>query len=119
MPRLKEIKNIKEKIIVTAAFCMLISVLWIFQTPCIIKHITGIPCPGCYITRGLLAALRLDLVTAWNYHPMFWSVPVLYLYFLFDGRLFKNKTVNNGLMLLILGGFILNWIFRLVGLLSA
>ena len=116
---MKKIKNIKEKIIITLAFCTYIGVLWILQAPCIIKLITGIPCPGCYITRGVLAALRLDFVTAWNYHPMFWSIPVLYLYYLFDGKLFKNRFLNSGLIAVIIIGFFANWVIRLFLLLFA
>ena len=119
MKKLKEIKNKKVKIIATLAFCALICVLWIFQTPCIIKFITGIPCPGCYITRGVLAALRFDFVSAWSYHPMFWSIPVLYLYYLFDGRLFKSKILNSGLIALIIIGFLINWGIRLFLLFAA
>lgn len=119
MKKLKEIKNLKEKAVFTLAFCALISVLWIFQTPCIIKYITGIPCPGCYITRGVLAAFRFDFVAAWNYHPMFWSIPVLYLYFIFDGSLFKSRILNNGLIALIIACFLINWVIRLFLLFSA
>ena len=119
MQKLKEIKNVKAKIIATLAFCALIVVLWIYQTPCIIKFITGIPCPSCQITRGVLAALRFDFVSAWNYHPMFWSVPIIYLYFVFDGKLIKNNFLNIGLAVIMIAVFFINWGIRLFLLFSA
>ena len=36
------------------------AVLLILDTGCMFYHITGIPCPGCGMTRAYLAALRLD-----------------------------------------------------------
>lgn len=42
---------------------------------CIIHNITGLPCPGCGMTRAYLALLRGDLAGAFYYHPLFWMVP--------------------------------------------
>ena len=36
---------------------------------CPIKYLLGISCPGCGMTRALLAALRLDLAAAFGYNP--------------------------------------------------
>ncbi len=35
--------------------------------PCIFRKITGFLCPGCGITRAILAAVRLDLAKAFAY----------------------------------------------------
>lgn len=47
---------------------------------CPILHFTGIPCPGCGMTRSFLAIARGDLPTAFEYHlfgPLFFSAIVL------------------------------------------
>ena len=36
---------------------------------CPIKYLIGISCPGCGMTRALLAALRLDFSAAFGYNP--------------------------------------------------
>ncbi len=38
---------------------------------CPIRAVTGIPCPGCGITRALLAAMRLQWRSAFSLHPLF------------------------------------------------
>ena len=41
---------------------------------CVVKAVTGYPCPGCGITRGLLAILRGDLREAWRRNPASFAV---------------------------------------------
>lgn len=58
---------------------------------CIFRWITGIPCPGCGISRAYISAAGLNIRQALIYHPMFWSVPAG-LYFLFRyEKTGKNK----------------------------
>ena len=38
-------------------------------TGCPFRFFFGISCPGCGMTRALLAALRLDFAAAFSYHP--------------------------------------------------
>lgn len=38
--------------------------------PCIIKAITGYPCPGCGMTRSFSALSHLDVITSLHYNPM-------------------------------------------------
>lgn len=80
---------------------------------CPIKSITGISCLGCGLTRAFLSAFRLDFVSAFSHHFMFWSVPLLFVCFLLDGKLFKSKKINIVFYILILAGFIINWIMHL------
>ncbi len=37
--------------------------------PCVFAEITGLPCPGCGLTRATSALLRGDWRTSWQFHP--------------------------------------------------
>lgn len=39
-------------------------------TPCIVKHVTGIPCPSCGTTRAILATLDGDVWHAFQINPL-------------------------------------------------
>lgn len=108
---MRKINDIRYKLIITAAVIFFAVLMYIFKIPCIILSVTGIPCFGCGMTRALVAALKLDFTSAFSYHGMFWSLPILYLMFLFDGKIFKNKVANALIMAIILIGFVINWIF--------
>ena len=45
---------------------------------CLIKHVTGVPCPTCGFTRGALSLLGGHLVQAWLYNPLLYSVLALF-----------------------------------------
>lgn len=94
-------------------------VFWvIMRWPCVFRTVTGVPCPGCGLSRAWLAALRLDFGAAFGYHPMFWSIPVLVLYALFDGQIFKSRWLNFGILALLLGSITVCYVIRLVSYLS-
>ena len=48
------------------------------------------------------------------YHSMFWSIPILYVYFLFDGKVVGKKIVDLTVLIAILIGFLLNWVSKFV-----
>ena len=54
---------------------MLYAVFSLTGVGCPIKHVTGMSCPGCGMTRAWGAVLRLDFSKAWAYHPL-WFLPV-------------------------------------------
>ncbi|MBR5246426.1 MAG: DUF2752 domain-containing protein [Clostridia bacterium] len=110
-----KIKHLKEKILIGIAVVIGMAVGRLLQIPCVFLWATGYECLGCGMTRALISALRLDFISAFQHHRMFWSLPILGLYVLFDGKLFKNKVINIGLLTLILVGFIVNWVLNLVG----
>ena len=83
------------------------------EVPCLFRYVTGVICPGCGLSRAWLAALRLDLLSAFSYHPMFWSIPVLALFVLFDGRLLRKERLNNWILGILLGGLAVCYIIRL------
>ena len=47
----------------------------LFGWNCPIKYLTGVPCPGCGLSRALAALLRLDFRTALRFHPMVFVLP--------------------------------------------
>lgn len=55
--------------------------LWLFLTGCPIHRLTGVPCPGCGMSRALFSLVKLDFAGAWYYHPLvfFLPLPLLYL----------------------------------------
>ena len=81
---------------------------------CPFRNLTGLPCPGCGMRRAWFAFFRLELLTAFRFHPMFWSVPVLLGYCFFDGRLFRKNWLNYGLLAFVGLGTIIHYVVNLV-----
>jgi hypothetical protein len=113
---MNKIKNRKLKLIATAAILLYALVSYFSGGKCIILTVTGIPCLGCGMTRALLALLQFRFADAFRYHLMVWSLPFLYLAFLLDGKLFRNKALNTLFYLTIFAGFLLNWARNLLDL---
>lgn len=86
----------------------------VLKLPCPLREGLGIPCPGCGMSRAWLAALQLDFVQAFRMHPMFWSVPVLGIFVLYDCKLFKSSRVNLAVMLVLLFGIGVCYAYRLI-----
>ena len=59
----------------------------IFRGSCVIRLLTGIPCPGCGLSRAYLALLHGHVVEAFYYHPLFFVVAPFLLYMTFYDRL--------------------------------
>jgi len=83
--------------------------LFVGISPCVIYHITGLPCPACGLTRAFIAFVRLDMGQAFFYHPLFWVVPFVPLLAL---RLVSDRW-RNILAFAILGLFVAVWVVRL------
>ncbi len=109
-----KIKGLGNSLLLTALYLAVLSVFWYFKIPCFFQSIFGFDCPGCGMSRAVFSALRLDFAAAFSFHPMFWSLPVLYLYFIFNGKIFHKKSVDNGILILIALGFLIHWLTKLV-----
>lgn len=110
---MKPIKHLKLKLALTAVYGLLVLLLQQVGIYCLFRLLFGFPCPGCGMTRAWLRVLRGDLAGAFALHGMFWSVPLLYLYILYDGKLFCRPGVNRGILLLLGIGFGLHWLIQL------
>lgn len=105
--------NVKIKLLMTIIYILILVMVALLDIKCIFISTIGLPCPGCGMTRAIKAALRFDFIKAFSYHLMFWAVPIMYIYFLWEGRLFENKKIDKVIWIVIITGFILNWILRL------
>lgn len=84
----------------------------IYFLPCIFKGVTGIPCPGCGMTRACLAILQGEFSTAWRYHPFSFLLIGLSILIVFQPEytqetwvaisLIKQKIIVSTLILLCL-----------------
>ena len=79
-------------------------------SPCIIYHITGLPCPACGLTRAFISIGRLEWQQAFAYHPLFFMVPLVPL--LAGGRV--SPKWRNIIAFTVLGLFVLVWVVRMV-----
>ena len=109
-----KINGWKWKLAATAVYIGCLVLFSALHLPCVFVAVLGIPCPGCGMTRAVTAACRLDLATAFYHHSMFWSVPLLYWYFLRDGNAFSSKKVNTWVFTAIAVGFLAQWILKLM-----
>lgn len=49
----------------------------VLPSGCVSKSALGIDCPGCGLTRGVLAASRLQLSDSVRFHPLAWIILIL------------------------------------------
>ena len=109
-----KIRFLRHKLLFTFFYVVFVALLWAFKVPCLFLELTGRPCPGCGMTNAYLALLKGDVLTAFSSHPMFWSLPIIYLFILFDGRVFRRQCLNYGSLILLGLGFLISWIGRVV-----
>ena len=86
----------------------------LFGWYCPIKYLTGVPCPGCGLSRALAALLRLDFRTALRFHPMVFVLPPVVLYALFGKKpLLGSKNLERVLLWSVIVLDIAIWLIRL------
>ena len=98
--------HLKAVLCGTAVYAGVLLLARLWGWPCVFLWLTGIPCPGCGMTRAWIAVLRGQLTAAFAYHPLFWTAPILYGCLLTDGHLFGWKWADRvllGLLLAALG----------------
>jgi len=78
---------------------------------CAFKALTGIPCPTCGMTRSFLSLLKLDLKSAFYYHPLFWVVPIIAGSFLIKNE--RIRKYRKAFLVLTVTLFIAVYLLRL------
>jgi len=82
-----------------------------FEYSCVFKALTGIPCPTCGMTRSFLSLLKLDLKSAFYYHPLFWVVPIIAGSFLIKNE--RIRKYRKAFLVLTVTLFIAVYLLRL------
>ena len=76
-----DVKYYWKALAAAGSVCLLLQL--IFHTVCPMRLLTGFPCPGCGMTRALIAFFSGDFHAAWHYHPLFPAIPagmILFFY---------------------------------------
>lgn len=81
------------KMLYMAVVLTLLAFLYISGVGCVWRFLFHYPCPGCGITRACVALVHGDFKAAFEYNYMFISLPIIFAYILFDGRIFKSKKL--------------------------
>ncbi len=108
-----KISNPKDKIFTTLLIVALVGVMFAFSLPCPFRALLHIYCPGCGMTRAYFSLLHGNIRQAFAYHSMFWSVPIIYVMYLFDGKLFGRKWADGILTAALTVGWLGNWLYHL------
>ena len=100
-----------------------ILVVFIFDVNCVFKSITGLPCPGCGLTRGFRSLFSGHIIDAFNYNvltiPIFLFLLVLAILLVID-FVFKKKYTERLLKklsnyyMLIIAIVIISWIINIM-----
>lgn len=91
--------------------------LIITKFTCLIKLITGFPCPACGITRAYISLLHLKFVDAWNYNPLFWFIPYVVIFITMQHKPLFNNKKNESLFFIIVFSIIFSvYFYRMVTL---
>lgn len=79
-------------------------------TGCPIKFMTGIPCPGCGMTRAVTSCLHGDFAGAFHFHPLYPIAPLLVAYIFFEDML--PRRISVALCAAFAAAFLSVYIFR-------
>lgn len=111
---MRNLKNLLKKYDVI--FIILIFLI-ITKFTCLIKLITGFPCPACGITRAYLSLLHLKFIDAWNYNPLFWFIPCVVIFITIGHNpLFNNKKIEILFLIIVFSIIFSVYLYRMVKL---
>jgi len=103
------VKKIWLALLLVIYFSIAYMLLGYFDTTCVFLKFTGIPCPGCGMTRALLSIINMDIVGAIKNNIVIFFMPYIFLYIFSD---FKNK-IHNILLVIIATIAIVNWLVKI------
>jgi hypothetical protein len=61
---------------------------------CLIRGLTGVPCPSCGMSRAIIAFINGDIINAFKFHPLFWLPFILFVLIVFRRKFFKQIIIG-------------------------
>lgn len=109
----EKIKKYRMQIFLAAVLMVHCAYIFLSGAQCRFLKYFHIICPGCGMTRAVRALFCLDFKAAFFYHPMVFSLPLVFIYIFTNGRLFHKKIVDNIVLGCIGAGFVINYVIKL------
>ncbi|MFV3012618.1 DUF2752 domain-containing protein [Clostridium botulinum] len=105
----------KSKIIIILVIVSYIVLVNNFSSRlCVFNNSTGIPCPGCGLTRAYLCLFKGNLLEAFKFHPLF-LLPAIVVIILIINKLKSNKFyMKPGLAVVFLEIILTTYIIRMI-----
>jgi len=111
-----KVKNFFIMVIIVGVY--LSALEWLGSgTKCVVKNISGIPCPSCGMTRSYLHVLEGDFQAAFYDHPLFFTVPFILIIAYILSVKYEDKKLTRILTILlfiIIAAFIIVYIYRMI-----
>ena len=89
------------------------AIMYFTKLGCVWQRLLGFPCPACGLTRATVYLFEFNFAKAFAMHPMVFSLPLIAVYILYDGRPFKNRAVNIGIISVLGAGFLATWLWHI------
>ena len=102
----------KKDIKVFSRIAIIVIIIYLgLDLKCPFRLLFGIPCAGCGMTRAIIEAIHLNFKGAFYYHPLFFIIPTVVIFFLFIDKFSKRFTCIYWVTIVSL--FIMVYIIRL------
>ena len=88
----QDIKSAKWAVILLTAYFAFLKIF--LHSLCPVVLMTGLPCPGCGLTRAGFRVLRLDFYGAFKIHPFIFGVIALAVIFAAERYVLQRKKMT-------------------------
>lgn len=98
------LKKIKEYLIFIIILVFFFLLFLSQELKCLFNELTGLFCPGCGITRMIIAILKLDFYQAFRYNPLIFMLLIFFIiYFIYSLIRYKKiKPLKNKISIVLL-----------------